>query len=527
MEQLWSTLRSAKRPRSEPPQCAASDIVRIGKGWPLRTAESFHGVEIQVKAVPARRRGLHNLFRVLGRRRRLMLLTAGTVFLLAVVLCILTPRKYTATSSIRVQATSAIPGGTVSVPGKPGKTPVTPGADRRAESDILWSDWLAVQIIKELNLQRSADLNSGAGSKSPSAHDSSTVPGGSLDNSPELRNTLVRAFHERLSVQEVPKTQLMTVSYTSRDPYVAADVVNHLVKDLVTGPANFQEAASNPVAQRLQDQLNEYRKHSEDLQSRVVELQQNGGDAAATKQPSAAPESEKLQKSAAALSQATMNRILKQAAYDVARSGNPAAIAQLSSTESGNTPPTGGMRTPSTIQNLLSQETALKKQIEQDSARFGSAYPPLAREKATLRSVEESLQEEIAGIGSRARTEYEVAVQGEESARTVYDADRSDASKSSTQGTGDTLIAQEAEQSRQVYQDLLQHLNQQGIAQGLPAATITVVDPATPPASPTEPDISQYLVFGAVGGLLLGAFAVLVAEVFEAKRRSTPGFRRP
>jgi uncharacterized protein involved in exopolysaccharide biosynthesis len=316
----------------------------------------------------------------------------------------------------------------------------------------------------------------------------------------------------------------MTISYTSRDPYVAADVVNRLVKDLIAGPATSQ-AVSDPVSMRLQAQLNEYRKHSEELQSRVVELQQNGGEAAAEKQPLNAPDSEKLQRSAAALSQATMNRILKQAAYDVVRSGDPASIAQLSA-RMGGPALVPGAQAPSEFQAMLAQQAALKRQIDQDSARFGAAYPPLAREKASLRSLEQSLQEEMAEAGSRARTDYELAVQGEESARAAYEADRDDASRSNPQSAADSQIVQEAEQSKQIYQDLLQHLNQQGIAQGLPAATITVVDPATAPASPTEPSIPRYLLLGATGGLCLAAFAVLVAEVLDANRRQAPAFGR-
>ena len=77
-----------------------------------------------------------------------------------------------------------------------------------------------------------------------------------------------------------------------------------------------------------------------------------------------------LDRSTAQLSQATMNRVLKQAIYDVVRSGDSEAISQLSGTQMGANGQ-GVNDSLNLIQSLRQQEATLSSQIEQESTRFG------------------------------------------------------------------------------------------------------------------------------------------------------------
>ena len=107
----------------------------------------------------------------------------------------------------------------------------------QTEASVLQSDTLALQVIKDLNLESTRDFQphfklvgwimgsfSPAGPRDP-AH-------ASLDDSPQRRTHDLRVFSKNLKVKPVSGTRLIDVSYTSSDPKLAAAVVNHLIQAL-------------------------------------------------------------------------------------------------------------------------------------------------------------------------------------------------------------------------------------------------------------------------------------------------------
>jgi capsular exopolysaccharide synthesis family protein len=474
---------------------------------------------------------LRDILKVFDRRRSVLLIVVGVVFALAVLDCVFATRRYTAASVIELQKMSAnspsldtLMGGDTAAAGDA----MALNVDLQTQSDILQSDALALRVIKELNLEQNADFKPrfspvgwALGLLSPKGpSDPSNAP---LEKSPARRKRALTIFHANLKVRVNAGTRLTEIDYTNRDPRVAAEVVNRLVQELVNYNFETRLAATSQVSQGLEDQLSDLRKHSEDLQSKVVGLQQSsdlfgvGGVDAEGKTQVSSPVLQSLDKSTAELSQATMNRVLKQAVYDVVRSGDPEAISQLSGTQMSTDNGQGVGNSLNLIQGLRQQESTLSSQIEQESTKFGPAYPRLVQDKASLQSVRQSLQDEIARIGVRAKTDYEVAVRAEEGAKAAYEADRAAAGKLNSQGVEYAILSKEADQSQQLYQDLLKRLKEAGVVEGLHSSSVTVVDPATTPDSPSKPNILQTLALGLFGGIFLGVCLAVAVDVLDTK----------
>jgi polysaccharide biosynthesis transport protein len=301
--------------------------------------------------------------------------------------------------------------------------------------------------------------------------------------------------------------------------------VNRLVQELIDYNYETRLAGTSQVSKGLEDQLSDLRKHSEELQSKVVALKQNnglfgvGGIQNNGETEVSSPVLQNLDRSTAQLSQATMNRVLKQAVYDVVRSGDAEAISQLSGTQMG-----GGQGVNDSlnlIQNLRQQEATLGSQIEQESTKFGPAYPKLIQDKASLLAVQQSLQDEIGRVATRAKTDYEIAVKSEDGARAAYDSDRAAAAKLNGEGVEFSIVSKEADQSQTLYQDLLKRLKEAGVVEGLHSSSITIVDPATPPATPSKPKVLQTLLFGALFGVFVGVCLAIGFDVMDPKIQST------
>ncbi len=488
-----------------------------------------------VKSLPKKDPSFHDLLRVFDRRRRVLFGTAAAIFLLAVCACLFMTRRYTATGVIQLDKSSASALGLDGMMGSAtgvGGDSLALNIELQTQSDILQSEGLAIKVIKQLNLEQNPDFQPHfnpiawiVNLVTPSgAPDNPNAP---LERSPGRRRRVLKVWEKQLKVKVQAGTRLIEISYTNRDAKVAADVVNTLVQALMDYTFESRLSASSQVSQGLESQLSGLRKHSEDLQAKVVSLQQNSGlfgvagSDVSGKSGVSSPALQNLDKSTAQLSQATMNRVLKQAVYDVVKSGDPEAISQLSGNQISGDGAQGVMNSLNLIQSLRQQEATLQGQIEQESAKFGQNYPKLIQDKAQLRAVQQSMKDEIDRIRVRAQTDYEVAVKAEEGAKAAYDSDRRAAEKLNDQGVEYTIASKEADQSQELYQDLLKRLKEAGVVESLHASNITVVDEATPPAKPSRPNPPLYLALGVFLGFFVGGIAALIAESLDTKIQGT------
>lgn len=476
---------------------------------------------------------LRDLVRVLNRRRHIVVSFAATIFLLAVLACVVLTRRYEATGVFELQksSSSSLDLGDMMGQATGGSDSLTLNTELQTEVGILKSDTLALRVIRELNLQENKEfqvhanpLGTLVGWISPPGPPDQA--GASLENSPNRRERLLKIFSKHLNVKVNAGTRLIAVSFSNRDPKVAAAVVNRLVQELIDFNFQTKYNATNQVSSWLEDQLGDLRKQSEDLQGKVIALQQGsgifgvGGTDLSGKPVVYSPILDRLQQSSGLLSQAEISRVVKASVYEVAKSGDPEMISQLAGTSLGESSQ-GTASSFTLIQNLRTQEATLKAQIGQDASQFGSAYPKLIEERASLRSVEESLNQEVKRIAGRAKNDYDIAAATEQGARQTYESDRKAAEALNDKTIEYTILSRESQESQDLYQDLLKRLKEAGILEGLHSSNITNVDMALPPAKPNTPNVPILLAAGLGIGLFLGCAGSLLVDAIDNKVRGT------
>lgn len=476
-----------------------------------------------------------DLLRVFDRRRKVLLGTAGAIFLTAVLVCIFMTRRYEARGVFELQKSSSdaldltgLMGGSVGG----ASDSLSLNVDMQTQVQILKSDTLALKVIEDLNLQNDQDFRPHfnpvgylMGMITPKGPQDPA--GVRWEDSPRRRAGLLKAFADHLTVKATAGTRLIEVDFSSRDPKVASKVVNHLIQALIDYTFQTKFAATNQISEWLENQLGDLRKQTESLQSRVVALQQGsgifgvGGTDLQGKPVVYSPVLDRLQQSSMILSQAEMNRVIKESIYKVAKSGNAEMLSQLSGTGIAGQSSQGIVNSLNLIQSLRSQEATIQAQIGQDASQFGPNYPKLIEERASLQSVENSLQEEIDRIAMRAKNDYDISVQTERGAKGTYEKDRSEAEKLNDKTIEYAILSRESEQSQVLYQDLLKRLKEAGILEGLHSSNLTIVDSARPPAKPNKPNVPLYLMMGVFMGAFLGGGAALLAEAIDNKIQGT------
>jgi succinoglycan biosynthesis transport protein ExoP len=484
-----------------------------------------------LSTLPEKDPTLRDLLRIFHRRKRSVFVTASVIFLLSVCACVFMTRRYTASGVIQLEKSSSDSLGLDSLMGAASggaSDALSVNIDLQTQANILQSEALALKVVKDLNLEQNEDFKPHfspigwvMGLVSPRGP--ADPMHASLEDSPGRRARVTKAFARNLKVKVTSGTRLLEVNFTNRDPKVAAAVVNHLVQALIDYTFQTKFAATNQVSQWLEGQLGDLRKQSERLQARVVALQQGsgifgvGGTDPQGKPVIYSPVLDRLQQSTAQLSQAQMNRVLKASVAEVVKTGNAELISQLSGTSIASGSGQGVMNSLALIQNLRLQEATLQAQIDQDASQFGAAYPKLIEERASLKGVQQSLQDEVRRTAERSENDFKVASKAEQGARAAYESDRVAAEKLNDKSIEYAILSKEADQSQELYQDLLKRLKEAGILEGLHSSNVTVVDPASTPSRPSKPEVPLYLTLGAGLGIFFGCCVALLVEAVDNK----------
>ncbi len=471
------------------------------------------------------------------RKRRAVFLCVLAVCLAAVTLyCLTATRRYQATGQIQIQKDSAGAFGLESSVMGDAASSASDALDYnitlQTEANILNSDSLALQVIRDLHLETTKDFypisKTSLGGQFLSVLTFWKKPvepmSVSLDRAPNRRYTVLKIFASHLKIEPVTGTRLINVSYSSPDPELAAAVVNHLISALMDYTFQSRFTATAQASNWLTAQLDDLRKQTERLQAKAILLQRDTGMFGDDESHNIVLT--RLEGLNEALAAAESNRILKEAVYRVARSGDPELISGLGGNSGAGA--ASMANSLSLIQSLRAQESTVRAELDQDKVRYGSAYPRVAEIQAELSGIEKSIQSEVHRIGERARTDYEIALRAEASARDAFERQKRFVNDLNDKAIAYDLAKQEADGSRGVYEGLLAKLKQAGVLEGLRSTNITVVNPARipPPNRPRSPNLLLYYAAALAVGLIFGATAVFVREATDDKVRSVEVLER-
>jgi len=143
--------------------------------------------------------------------------------------------------------------------------------EMETEVKILQSDLLALQVIKELNLDRQPEFGGKSpASALPSSLDLAPDP---LEADPSRTSSLLGSFKGRLSISLIPNSRIMSVRFRDADPQTAQNVVNKLMGDYQEN--NYKTRFNNTmqVSDWLGQQLVDLQMKVETSQEKLVRYQ--------------------------------------------------------------------------------------------------------------------------------------------------------------------------------------------------------------------------------------------------------------
>lgn len=435
---------------------------------------------------------LAEVWTVVCKRKLVIVSCLAITMALAVTYCIKAPRRYEATTRIVINPENSNPLGIAMGEMNPFGDP---SLMQETQVRVMQSDAVAWDVIRQLHLDRSPEFAATKPGEQPEPIEAIT---------PYHRFQVLAKFKKRLRVACVPKTAIVELGFRSKDPRLAAEIVNSVANVYLERNFRTRYNATMQASDWLSKQLEDLKANAESKQREFADFQKKSGiigmdDASGPTGTSSGTHSiivSQLEEQNRQRVNAQSERIVREARYREALSGDPAVIAETAQT--------------ATLQALQAQQADLKNQYAQLSAQYGNAYPRVVQMRTQLSQVEASLQTEANNVRRRLESEYKAAAAAEKMAVAEVEGTKQQAYKMNEAGIRYLILKRDLEASRDLYEDLLKKLKEAGIVAGLKSTNVNVVDPADIPVISAEPNVFLNLLvafmLGSAGGVGLAFF---------------------
>src|SRR5580693_7094600 len=378
--------------------------------------------------------------------------------------------------------------------------------DMDTEVRILKSDLLALQVIRQLNLDKQPEFEAKGKTSSPSLEmTTDALQPDSAKTSAALAN-----FKSNLQVSLVPNTRIIEIRYRSPDKNIAARVVNTLANTYVEQNFKTRFESTMQASDWLSKQLVDLQIKVETSQEKLVKYQKEheilGID---EKQNITTAKLDELNRE---LTSAESARMEKESIYHLVQAGDADSITAAAGVEgstkgsSGNSP---------LLEKLREQQADLKIQVAQLSTQFGPSYPKLAQLNSQLKEVDAQIQSEMRKVAARLRGDYLAAVQRESMLRTALERQKQEANKLNESAIEYSLLKRDVDSNRTLSEGLLERLKEAGVTAGLRSNNFRIVDTARVPTAPSGPNLMRNLAFAFPLGLSIGVGLAFLLESMD------------
>lgn len=424
------------------------------------------------------------LWRVAVEWRWLILAAVGTGIAAAVLITLLTPLKYRSTTSLQLNPP------TVQVlDDDKGGRQNTGTSDVNfigTQLGLIGSQAVAERVAQDLNLANNPQ-----------------IVGSGTDRAANTK--IAAAIVQRgTTVKLQPQSSLVNVSFSARDPQLAAKVVNGIADAYITTNLERSYQSSSYARDFLQRQIATTRRDLERSERQLVAYAQQqrlittGGTGNDQGSDTNSLTGSSLVALNEALAATQAKRIAAEQRYREAVSGGPTTET------SANTAP------------LRAQIAGLEAQYQQKLQTFRPDYPEMVALRAQIDALKASVRTETrtasADRAGSLRQDFQAARAEEDRLRQQVSELSSSVLTQRGQRIRYTILQRDVDTNRSLYDALLQRYKEIGVAGGIGTAVASVVDRGEVPSTAYSPNLYLNLGIGAAVGLILGMLSAIALE---------------
>ncbi len=312
-------------------------------------------------------------------------------------------------------------------------------------------------------------------------------------------------FGQAVTVTPIPDTRLVRVLITHEDPKEAARRANAVAEVYVERSLSNRVEAARRASDWIQERMLATQQSMREANEKLYATASSVDLVAAPGQPSSSLSNalgkltEEYMDSRAR--RITLEAALKQANDMKARGQGLESLPQ--------------MVADSAAAQIGQQIAAARIELLRLREKYKEAHPEIQRREGQIQDLERARAGRAEQILEGLRAEYNQLLKREAELQGAMEGQRVQAASQSRRTTEFETLRREADSAKNMYEVLLQKLQETDIAASLRNSTVALVERAVPPQDPIRPNKKRIAAIGLVAGLLLGVAAVLLRDFFD------------
>lgn len=420
---------------------------------------------------------------ILRARARIILITFGLTVLTTLVVSLLLPKTYKATTSLVLNYKGMDPVTGVAIPAQ-----LMPGY-MATQVDIITSRNVAVKVVEKLKFAESAAAKA--------QFEEATEGKG------DIRVWFADLLLKNLDVEPSRESSVISISFSGADPAFAAAVANAFADAYQQTNIQFKVEPSMQAAGYLSAQSKTLRDNLEAAQAKLSSYQQEKGLTSALEQSDV--ENAKLNDLSAQLIMAQSQAI------------------EASSRQAGtkvNAEDSPDVASSPLVQGLKVDLARVESKLADLSQRFDRNHPQYQSAEAEASKLRAQLQEEIrratASVGGSAR----IYRQRESELRAALAAQKAKVLELNRSRDQLLVLQRDVESAQRALDAVSQRYTQTSLESQANQTEVAVLNPAVPPMAASSPKVMLNLLLSVFLGGMLGVGFGLLAEMMDRRVRS-------
>lgn len=425
---------------------------------------------------------LQQFLLILRARAGVALFTLLATVLTTLVVSLILPKQYTASTAVVIDVKSPDPIMGMVLPGM-----ISPGY-MATQADIINSDRVAQRVVALLQLDKNSEIRE-QWKEDTEGKGSIAVWLGAL-------------LQKKLDVKPSRESNVININYTGADPAFAAAVANAFAQSYIDVNLELKVEPARQNAAWFEGQTKLVRDKLEAAQKALSSFQQKTGIVGTD---------ERLDFETAKLNELSTQLTIVQAQTSDSHSKGKSAGGSETLTEVMQHP---------LINGLKSDIARLEAKQQESNINLGKNHPQTLRAESELASLRAKLASEIQKISRSIGTSYQVGKQKETELLAAIDAQKTRVLALNKQRDEVSVLKRDVESAQRAFEGVSQRSAQTRLESLSVQTNAVVLNPAAEPTEHSTPKILLNILVSIFLGTLLGVGAALMLELGNRRVRS-------
>lgn len=420
------------------------------------------------------------LMSIIRARWSLVLLVVVLTTLTALAISLVLPKRYVATASVVVDA-KPDPVSALIYPG------MASPAYMNTQVDVIASDRVALRVVRDLRLTEIPELRQ-------------QWQEAQLDGT--MEQWVADGLRGNMDVKPSKESNVLTVTYKSPSPQVAATMANAFVKAYLATTLDLRVEPARQYAGYFDTQAKTALDKLESARMKLSAYEREHGILASD---------ERMDIETSRLSELSSQLvgIQAQSSESGSRQGQAARGADTLPDVLANP----------VVSQLKADVSRAEAALQQLTTRYGDNHPQVIEAKASLADQRAKLRTEISRVTGAVAATNNINKQRESETRAQLDAQREKVAKLKLARDEAGGLMREVESAQRAYENITTRLNQTSLESQTTQSNVNVLTEATAPRAPASPRVGLNTALAFVAGLILAIGIALLLELRDRKVR--------